>query len=109
MKSARVCTFGDKNTETRRLTQAMLKRRLSSREDADRECIFTRRHWESGDALCTNYFRILILHSSQTEPVSETVCSRPLLELHRDSLQSPEGIWTCRCKAVSSEGREANH
>jgi hypothetical protein len=37
IKSARVYTVGDKNIETRHLTQAMFKRQLSNREVGDRK------------------------------------------------------------------------
>jgi hypothetical protein len=37
IKSAHVKTVGDKNTETKHLTQAMFKRQLSNRKAADRE------------------------------------------------------------------------
>jgi hypothetical protein len=37
IKSARVYTAGDKNTETRHLTRAMFKRQLSNGKVADRE------------------------------------------------------------------------
>jgi hypothetical protein len=70
--------------------------------------LFTYHHRESFDVSYTNNFRIFILHSSQTELVSETVRSWPLLildlDMHHDSLQSPEVIWTYRCKALSFEG-----
>jgi hypothetical protein len=84
IKSARVYTVEDKNTETRHLNQAMFKRQLSYGEVADREWLTYSPSQGKVYFLCANYFLILILHLTQADLMTGNMHLRPLRIMKMD-------------------------
>jgi hypothetical protein len=80
IKSARVYTAGDKNTETRHLTQAMFKRQLSSGEVADREwLIYSPSQGKVYCSVCK-----LFSHLTQADLMTGSMNLRPLRVMKMD-------------------------
>jgi hypothetical protein len=104
IKLARVYTVGDKNTETRHLTQVMFKQQLSSGEVSDREWL----NYSPSQGKVYCFVCKLFSHTDSTfnrSGFNDWKHAFKAASHHEDgqecrkfmmTLRSPEGIWTCR-------------
>jgi hypothetical protein len=84
IQSARAYTVGDRNTETRHLTQPCLSDSYSMERLQIVSGLFIRRHREKCTVLCANYIRLQILHLTQADLMTGIMRIRPLRIMKMD-------------------------